>query len=60
LKWHFSSALMVLTLDFQNAVPIFEGEVLTFHKITRSEMGAYLCSKFLFHITVYFIESELL
>lgn len=24
-------------------VPIFEGEVLTFHKITRSEMGAYLC-----------------
>lgn len=27
------------------AVPVFEGEVLTFHKITRSEMGAYLCSK---------------
>jgi hypothetical protein len=29
------------------AVQIYEGEVLTFHKITRSEMGAYLCSKFL-------------
>ena len=26
-------------------VPVFEGEVLTFHKITRSEMGAYMCSK---------------
>lgn len=27
------------------AVQIYEGEVLIFHKITRSEMGAYLCSK---------------